>query len=408
MNIFLSYASEQKSQAEAVSKELRGMGHQVFLDRDNLAPGLTFDGRIREAVLAADYFIFLVSEAALTRGRYTLTELSLARRKWPHPKNNVLPVMVEPIPVSNLPGYLQGVTFLQPMGDLVSEVAFAVSTAQKNSSGRRMKRRILAALLAVTTLIISGLVIAKIIAEMRPPARSEQDALDIQVLGDVNSMARWGDTLSFQLQEKVLGSMDNAICEVNRRKSPNIESVTHDKKCSSVTVQMKQGPFLGKNGKALTTTYTRHFEDPLEILVSDRWGRVLWSTTLYIQSTNLSQKGLTFPQLPEAGSGYMQGSYILRDGEAVESDVYLGEKPLSTRFTCSITRQSHMLRADLLSDDNGKVRIRLVPGLPANLKRATFPVKTPIIIRVQLPGSDWMMEGEFNIYIRSDHLAAQQ
>jgi len=38
MNIFLSYASEDRDTAQAVALALRAQGHDVFFDREDLAP----------------------------------------------------------------------------------------------------------------------------------------------------------------------------------------------------------------------------------------------------------------------------------------------------------------------------------------------------------------------------------
>jgi len=43
MKIFLSYASEDKAIAEQIAFSLRSRGHLVFLDRDDLPPGQSYD-----------------------------------------------------------------------------------------------------------------------------------------------------------------------------------------------------------------------------------------------------------------------------------------------------------------------------------------------------------------------------
>jgi len=81
MKIFLSHASEDKSAAESIAFSLRSRGHKVFLDRDDLPPGQSYDQQIERAVKESDILIFLVSPSSVTSGRYTLTELAFARRK---------------------------------------------------------------------------------------------------------------------------------------------------------------------------------------------------------------------------------------------------------------------------------------------------------------------------------------
>ncbi|MGE3227971.1 MAG: toll/interleukin-1 receptor domain-containing protein [Hyphomicrobium sp.] len=126
MRIFLSYATEQKGVAEPIAFSLRSRGHHVFLDKDDLPAGRTFDDQIQKAVESSDVMIFLVSPTSVAKGRYTRTELEFARAAWRHPTNRVLPVMIEPTPIEDIPAFLKGVTMLEPQGNVTAEVASAL------------------------------------------------------------------------------------------------------------------------------------------------------------------------------------------------------------------------------------------------------------------------------------------
>lgn len=126
MRIFLSHASEDKPAAESIAFSLRNRGHKVFLDRDDLPPGESYDKQIELAVKQSDVFIFVVSPLSVAKGRYTLTELSFARRKWPDPHGRVLPVMAVPTPMGDVPSYLKAVTVLEPLGNLTAETAAVI------------------------------------------------------------------------------------------------------------------------------------------------------------------------------------------------------------------------------------------------------------------------------------------
>ena len=144
MRIFLSHPSTHQDLAEQLSVSLAGEGHTVFYDRTSLAPGQEFDRQIREEIERSDLFVFLVSAESVSRGRYTLTELKLARKKWPHPGGHVLPVLVEPTEMSTIPPYLRAVTLLAPEGNLAAEVLAhvvampAVRRAPNDASGLPM------------------------------------------------------------------------------------------------------------------------------------------------------------------------------------------------------------------------------------------------------------------------------
>jgi TIR domain len=127
VNVFLSYASEQKDVARSIEIALRGEGHTVFLDRSALEAGETYNDQIREAIAASDLFVFLITPEALAAGRYTLTELELAERQWPSPSGHLLPVTVRSTPIAAIPPYLKGVTILEPQGNVAAEVAAAVA-----------------------------------------------------------------------------------------------------------------------------------------------------------------------------------------------------------------------------------------------------------------------------------------
>ena len=80
--IFLSYASEQEDIAKTLKARLEAAGHDVFRDAENLERGKPYDDAIRKGIEDCDVFIFLISPQAVTPGRYSLTELKIASKKW--------------------------------------------------------------------------------------------------------------------------------------------------------------------------------------------------------------------------------------------------------------------------------------------------------------------------------------
>jgi hypothetical protein len=141
VRIFLSYSSADRPTAERINLALQGAGHDVFFDRASLPPGDTFDMRIIDAVDRAEFFIFLISPEAIAQGAYTLTELGIARRRWPRPGGRVLPVMLRRVEIASLPPYLRAVTILVPEGEIVSEVVSSVDRLAHG--GRRRLQRTL-------------------------------------------------------------------------------------------------------------------------------------------------------------------------------------------------------------------------------------------------------------------------
>ena len=154
MRIFLTFASEQQGVADAILLALRNRGHEVFFSHDDLPPGESFDARIQKAIARSDLLIFLVSPECVTRGRYTLTELSFARDQWPSPRGRVLPVLVGPTGMASVPNYLKAVTVLEPEGNIAAETAAAVDRLRDRSRSRSVR---MFALLGLGTGVLSYL-----------------------------------------------------------------------------------------------------------------------------------------------------------------------------------------------------------------------------------------------------------
>jgi hypothetical protein len=141
MKIFLSHASQDKTAADSIAFSLRGRGHKVFVDRDDLPPGESYDQQIGRAVRDSEIFIFLISPDSVADGRYTLTELAFARRKWSNPSRRVLPVMARKTPLEQVPSYLGAVTILEPVGNITAETSAAVDDMGRRSFARGIALR---------------------------------------------------------------------------------------------------------------------------------------------------------------------------------------------------------------------------------------------------------------------------
>jgi formylglycine-generating enzyme required for sulfatase activity len=150
VQVFLSYASQDRQAAETVHLALVAQGHDVFFDREDLPPGEAFDLRIRRGIESSDLLIFLLSPDAVDAGSYTLTELQLAARAWKHPTGRILPVVLRPVPFEQVPAYLKSVTFLQPQGNVAAEVADAVQQLERKRTRRRVAWAALGTAVAAT------------------------------------------------------------------------------------------------------------------------------------------------------------------------------------------------------------------------------------------------------------------
>ena len=161
MQIFLSYASEDRPLAEEIQLALTGAGHKVFFDRESLPASGDYHALIKASVDEADLFVFLISPDSVASGGYALTEMGYARARWPHPKGHVLPVLIRPTPFPTIPAYLKSVTVLEPSGNAAAEVVAAV--ARLATPGTAVRKLALAGGIGVL-LLAAGAYVA-----MKPP-----------------------------------------------------------------------------------------------------------------------------------------------------------------------------------------------------------------------------------------------
>lgn len=173
MQIFLSYASEYFQEADRLALSLRQDAHTVFFDRSSLPKGESYDNRIREELSQSDFFIFLISPESVEKGSYALSELELCQKRFLNPSGHVLPVMAAATDWSLIPNYLQAVTILEPVGNLVAEVTAKVSEV---ADAKRKKKK---------TWIVLGLLITILIALViffSPKLTNEQSPVPMKAL----------------------------------------------------------------------------------------------------------------------------------------------------------------------------------------------------------------------------------
>ena len=125
--------------ADSISARLEADKHKTFFDLTNLPAGDGYDRKIRDAISKADLFLFLISPQSVEERSYSLTELSLARARWPDASGRVLSVMIEPTPMDKIPAYATAGTFLQTPGNLEADILATVAKISAQRSRRRLK-----------------------------------------------------------------------------------------------------------------------------------------------------------------------------------------------------------------------------------------------------------------------------
>jgi hypothetical protein len=200
MRIFLTYASEQRSIAEQVAYSLRGRGFDVFLDKDDLPPGYSYDKQIETAIELSDCLVFLISPQSVRLRRYTRTELEFARQKWRNPDGHVLPVMVERTEMREVPEFLRAVTILEPQGNIAAEVAShvdrLVGKAGPSSESRAIYRVLVGNLDNLDKLLnqYAQTQVAESSQHFRPRALDQVELAVRRVSASRDSISMLGDT----------------------------------------------------------------------------------------------------------------------------------------------------------------------------------------------------------------------
>lgn len=143
MRIFLSYASEDRPVAEQIQLALAGDKNSVFFDTQSLPPGGDYNTRIASAIHKSDILIFLISKYSIEDGSYCLAELNFARKKWPHPKDKVIPVLLSKVDFELIPNYLKAVTVCEPKGNVPAEILSLVLDLKKGYGKDRKKYALL-------------------------------------------------------------------------------------------------------------------------------------------------------------------------------------------------------------------------------------------------------------------------
>ena len=148
--VFVSHAREDAKIAARIALAVRGRDCTVFLDENDLPAGGNYEARIHQAIQSSSVFVFLISPASVSEGRYPLTELKVAEQKWSHPEDHILPVLVAETPFESIPEYVRAASVMKPRGDLAAEVAAAVAAMLPRTA------KLTGALAATVAIAIAG------------------------------------------------------------------------------------------------------------------------------------------------------------------------------------------------------------------------------------------------------------
>ncbi len=140
MKLFLSYAHEDRQIAMRAAQALEAEDHRVFIDEHDLRQGDPYNQRIRDAIEDSYGFVFLISPDSVLQGRYTLSELEQAVKKWRPAQGHIFAFFARP--TTQLPDCLPATTIERTDGPLPAKIAEVIA---KSKFGSPRKAKILAA-----------------------------------------------------------------------------------------------------------------------------------------------------------------------------------------------------------------------------------------------------------------------
>lgn len=207
MRIFISYAHEDSALVKMVALHLGAAGHRVFFDDHSLPRGGEFVATIQREIEASDLFLFFISPEAVLNGSFALTEIAMAQIRWPQPAGHVLPVMVRPTPLEDVPAYLRVVNIFKPSGDPAAEVAHQVSLIAR----KRWRRR--AAYAAAICMVFAAIAVLLWRSRQEPPSF------------EIASVVRAGDSFVAIRNDGVVAVLDSSF-DMTTARYPKVDAAT--------------------------------------------------------------------------------------------------------------------------------------------------------------------------------------
>jgi hypothetical protein len=73
--VFISYAKEDRSEAERLHRDLRMEGYDAWIDSQDLLAGSNWSTEIRRVIRASQYFILLLSQKCMRKRGFVHREI---------------------------------------------------------------------------------------------------------------------------------------------------------------------------------------------------------------------------------------------------------------------------------------------------------------------------------------------
>jgi hypothetical protein len=131
--VFVSYVREDLATVDRLVAALRDAGHDVWIDRGSLLPGMRWQQEIRKAIESGDYFLACFSPHYWKPQSYMNEELALAvarLRLMPRTRSWFIPIVLEPCELPDVP--------IGPGETIADSIQYADFTADWDAAVRQL------------------------------------------------------------------------------------------------------------------------------------------------------------------------------------------------------------------------------------------------------------------------------
>ncbi|HEX8736800.1 MAG TPA: toll/interleukin-1 receptor domain-containing protein [Pyrinomonadaceae bacterium] len=119
LSVFVSYASEDKTQVLELARKLQSDGMDIWIDRKKLQGGQLWEQEIQKAIASADVSIICLSRQAVSKTGFFQQEIKiLSERAREHPEENIflIPVLLEKCDAPGALNALQWIDYYEKDG----------------------------------------------------------------------------------------------------------------------------------------------------------------------------------------------------------------------------------------------------------------------------------------------------
>jgi hypothetical protein len=141
MKVLVAGPPELRALAERVARGLADAGHHAAADAS--AAGGWPRRSLAQPARRPEVVVLLIAPGTLGEDSRSRHHLERAARRWPDPAGRVIPLLIRPTPLDEIPPYLRSVTLIVPAGDPTADVLSELVQLSERRTSRLLRRSVL-------------------------------------------------------------------------------------------------------------------------------------------------------------------------------------------------------------------------------------------------------------------------